>query len=131
MPAALAKPGLDVGLVTTDVEASLRFYRDLLGFVPLMTLPVEEGELHLLIAGEVMVKLMHVPGAPAGPGGGIGDATGIRYLTFWVTNLHELLAELEAAGVTVVRPPFEVAGTTALLVADPDGNVVEFLHQPT
>lgn len=130
MPAALAKPGLDLGIVTADIEASLHFYRDLLGFVPLMSLPVEEGELHLLIAGEVMVKLMDVPGAPAGPKGGIGDATGLRYLTFWVTNLDELLAELEEAGVAVVRRPFEVAGTTAVLVADPDGNVVEFLHQP-
>ena len=86
--------------------------------------------LHLLIAGEVMVKLMDVPGAPAGPTGGIAAATGLRYLTFWVTNLHELLAELEDAGVEVLRKPFEVAGTTAVLVADPDGNVVEFLHQP-
>ena len=28
------------------------------------------------------------------------------------------------AGVPVVRPPFEVAGTTGVLVADPDGNIV-------
>ncbi len=130
MPAELAKPTLDVGIVTTDIDASLHFYRDLLGFTPLMTLPTPDGDLHLLIAGEVMVKLMDVPGASAGPTGDIGAASGLRYLTFWVTNLHELLEELTAAGVQVVRPPFEVAGTTAALVADPGGTVVEFLHQP-
>ena len=131
MPADLAKPAFDLGIVTADVEAALHFYRDLLGFVPLGTMSTEMGELHLLIAGEVMVKLVDVADAPVGPKGDIPDATGLRYLTFWVTNLDELLAELIAAGVTVVRPPFEVAGTTAVLVADPDGNVVEFLLQPS
>lgn len=131
MPAALAKPGLDLGIVTADIDAALHFYRDLLGFVPLMVLPVESGDLHLLIAGEVLVKLADVPGAPAGPKGDIPEATGLRYFTFWVTNLDELIAELEAAGVAFVRPPFEIAGTRGVLVHDPDGNVVEFLHQPT
>jgi catechol 2,3-dioxygenase-like lactoylglutathione lyase family enzyme len=130
MPAELAKTTLDVGIVTTDVDASLHFYRDLLGFTPLMTLPTPDGELHLLIAGEVMVKLMAVPDAPAGPAGDVAAATGLRYLTFWVANLPELLEELTAAGVTVVREPFEVAGTTAAMVADPGGTIVEFLHQP-
>jgi len=130
MPADLAKTAADIGIVTADIDASLHFYRDLLGFVPLMVLPVESGDLHLLIAGEILVKLADVPGAPAGPKGDIPEATGLRYFTFWVTNLHQLLAELEADGVAVVRAPFEVlAGTTALLVADPDGNVVEFLEQ--
>lgn len=130
MPAQLTKPGLDLGIVTADVEPLLHFYRDLLGFEPLMTLPVEDGELHLLIAGEFMVKLMHIPDAPAGPRGELGSATGLRYFTFWVANLDELLDELRAAGTTVAREPFKVAGTTAAIVADPDGNLVEFLAQP-
>ena len=130
MPAALAKPAFDLGIVTADIEASLRFYRDLLGFTPLMTLTTDTGELHLLIAGEMLVKLVDVPDAAAGPKGDIPEATGLRYVTFWVTNFTELVAELAAADVPTVRGPFEVAGTTAILVADPDGNVVEFLSQP-
>ncbi len=129
MPAALTKPAFDLGIVTADIEASLRFYRDLLGLVPLMTFPTAGGDLHLLIAGEMMIKLLDSPGSPAGPKGDIPEATGFRYLTFWISNLEELLGELTDAGVEVLRPPFDVApGTTGLLVLDPDGNVVEFLQ---
>jgi catechol 2,3-dioxygenase-like lactoylglutathione lyase family enzyme len=132
MPAALAKPAFDLGIVTADIDASLRFYRDLLGFVPLMTMPTAGGDLHLLIAGEMLIKLLDAPGAPAGAKGDIPDATGFRYLTFWITNLDELLGELTAAGVEVLREPFVVVtNTTAVLVYDPDGNVVEFLEVAT
>jgi glyoxylase I family protein len=130
MPAALAKPAFDLGIVTADIDASLHFYRDLLGFERLMVLPVESGDLHLLIAGEMLIKLADVADAPAGAKGPIPAATGLRYVTFWVTNLDDLLAELTVAGVEVLQPPFEVIpGTTALLVFDPDGNVVELLEQ--
>lgn len=132
MPAALAKPAFDLGIVTADIEASLHFYRDLLGFQSLMVLPVESGDLHLLIAGEMLIKLADVPGAAPGAKGPIPEATGLRYVTFWVTNLDDLLSELTAAGIEVLQPPFEVVpGTRALLVFDPDGNVVEFLEQGT
>lgn len=130
MPASLAHAGVDIGIVTSDIDSALHFYRDLLGFRPLMVLPTEFGDLHLLIAGEILVKLADVPDANAGPKGEIPEATGVRYLTFWVSNLDELLAELEAAEVTVLREPFEVVpGAMAFLVHDPDGNVVEFLEQ--
>ncbi len=130
MPADLTKPAFDLGVVTTDIEASLRFYRDLLGFVPLMVLPLDDGDLHLLIAGEMLIKLKDSPSAVASPKGEIADATGFRYVTFWVANMAELLDGLRAAGVTIMREPFEVLpNTMAVLVADPDGNVVEFLEQ--
>lgn len=129
MPAQLAKPAFDLGIVTADLEASLHFYRDLMGFEPLMVLPTAGGDLHLLIAGEMLIKLLDSPGTPAGPKGDIAEATGLRYVTFWITNLAELHEELLAAGVEVLRPPFEVVtNTTALLVHDPDGNVVEVLE---
>jgi len=129
MPAELAKPAFDLGIVTDDIDASVGFYRDLLGFQPLSVLARETGDIHLLIAGEMLVKLVDAPTAAPGPKGAITDATGLRYVTFWVTNLSDLHTELTTAGVRVLREPFEVApGTTAMLVFDPDGNVVEILE---
>lgn len=131
MPATLTKPAFDLGIVTTDIEESLRFYRDLLGFVPLMVLPLDDGDLHLLIAGEMLIKLKDSSSAARGPKGEIADATGLRYVTFWVSGMNDLLDELRAAGVNVMREPFEVLpNTMAALVTDPDGNVVEFLESP-
>ena len=59
------------------------------------------------------------------PGGMLG-ATGIRYLTFWVADMDELLQRAAAAGRrvpiarTTVRPGVDIA-----MVEDPDGNWVE------
>jgi catechol 2,3-dioxygenase-like lactoylglutathione lyase family enzyme len=62
------------------------------------------------------------------PGGGLGSATGLRYLTILVANLNEVMAECEAAGVKVLTPVHEIRpGAIIGIVEDPDGNVVEFL----
>ena len=130
MAAQLSKAHVDVGIVTPRIEEALAFYRDLLGFVPVLVLPRPMGDIHVLAAGAALVKLVDVPGAPEGTKGEIDAAGGFRYLTIWVDNLDEVLADCRAAGVHVLAEPHEVApGTLALLVHDPDGNVVEVLGE--
>lgn len=130
MAAQLAKARVDIGIVTGRIGASLAFYRDLLGFEPVLVVPRETGDIHVLMAGETLLKIWDVPVAAPGTPGAIGAVTGLRYLSIWVTNQDELLTDLEAAGVDVLGEPHEVAaGTVAALVADPDGNVVEVLQE--
>jgi hypothetical protein len=43
MPAQLAKPGFDLGIVTAQIDDSLRFYRDLVGLEPI-TQPLHSAD---------------------------------------------------------------------------------------
>jgi catechol-2,3-dioxygenase len=132
MPADLAKPAFDLGIVTTQIDSALGFYRDIVGLVPVMMLARETGDIHLLAAGERLLKLVDAPDAPSHASGAITDASGLRYVSFWITNLDEVHDELVAASIDILKPPFEVAPSTrAMLVHDPDGNVVEFLEEAT
>ena len=54
----------------------------------------------------------------------------MRYFTFSIEGIDDLVASRAAAGVTVVRPVTEWApGVKIAVVEDPEGNYVEFLER--
>src|SRR5262245_43858281 len=126
MTVELSKRAVDVGIVVRDSTTALRFYRDTLGLEHVADIPVPgvvaPGTMHRLMCGDTIVKLLRLddgPG-PRNPPGGIAAASGFRYLTIPVTNLEELVADVEAAGYRVTLPPTEVrAGVTIAFVEDP------------
>ncbi len=133
MGVQLAKSAIDLGIVITDSERSLAFYRDLLGFEHVADTPMPiagGGTMHRLLCGDTLVKLVKLTNTPTTNGtGGIPGATGYRYFTMIVSNLAEIMGECEAAGVKVAVPITEVrAGVTIGMVEDPDGNWVEFVE---
>ncbi len=125
---------IDLGIVITDSEASLAFYRDLLGMEHEadVAMPIGGGgTMHRLRCGDTLVKLVKYDEVPQHrpETGGIPGATGYRYFTIHMQNLEAVLAEVVAAGVTVSVPVTEVRpGVTIAMVEDPDGNIVEFLQ---
>lgn len=129
----LTSAGVDIGIVVRDGQAALAFYRDLLGMTHEGDNPVPfGGQMHRLLAGESMVKIVVPDPTPplTAADGGIPGATGIRYFTLSVSNLDEILAACEAASVHVVRPATVMgAGVRIAVVADPEGNLVEFLER--
>ena len=132
MALALTKDSIDLGIVVTDPEASLKFYRDTLGFVEAGTMDMPgDAKMYRLMCGTSMIKLVH-PGKALeakAARGGIQGAYGYRYWTISVSNIEEITAAVGAAGykvavpVTALRP-----GVTISIVVDPDGNWVEFLQ---
>ncbi len=134
MGVQLAKPSIDLGIVITDSEKALAFYRDLLGFEHVADTPMPiggGGTMHRLMCGDSMIKLVKLnTDPPTGPHGGIVGATGIRYFTMQVTNLGEMLAACAAAGITITVPESEIRpGVSIGMIEDPDGNWVEFVQQ--
>ncbi|WP_235736423.1 VOC family protein [Nocardioides alcanivorans] len=127
----LASPGLDVGIVVTDVERSLEFYRDLL-CLPVrgdMQVPAV-GRLVLLDLGVSTLKLVQrdctVEHLPV-PGGVRARAAGMRYVTFSVADIADVVERCRSAGHRVGMEPTRMA--PALLVAaveDPDRTWIEF-----
>ena len=55
---APAKDGLDVGILASDIKASLRFYKDLLGLKFVEERPVSNGTMHRLRFGDSDFKLI-------------------------------------------------------------------------
>ncbi len=129
----LAKDSIDLGIVVTDAERSLAFYRDLLGFEVIDVLPMPgHTTMHRLSCGTSVVKLLEL-GPKATPvaaaPGGINGAFGYRYFTMTITNLEEIVAACIAGGHTIAVPVTALRpGISIAIVEDPDGNWVEFVQ---
>ena len=132
MTLSLTQDAIDLGIVITDSERSLAFYRDLLGFrherdIPM---PVGSGTMHRLYCGSSLIKLVKFDTNPdrEAATGGINAATGYRYFTIHCDNVGEMAEQAEAAGVTVAMAPTEIRpGVTIAMLEDPDGNWVELV----
>ena len=132
MGVALSKDSIDLGIIVTDADTALAFYRDTLGFTSAGEMPMPGGgTMYRLMCGTSMIKVIkpgREPKAAAAPGG-IPGAYGYRYWTISVTNLAEITAACEAGGYKVAVPVTELRpGITISIVEDPDGNWVEFLQ---
>jgi catechol 2,3-dioxygenase-like lactoylglutathione lyase family enzyme len=126
----LLTPSIELGLVTTNLDAMVEFYEGFLGLEMQGVIEFEDGSQRRYALGSSVLKLVTYtnppPLAPT-PGGGHAQA-GLRYFTIGVQNLREVAAAVTAAGYDVVEPPTEfvpVPGMGWMFIADPDGNSVE------
>jgi catechol 2,3-dioxygenase-like lactoylglutathione lyase family enzyme len=134
MGVEVAKDAIDLGIVTTNGDAMLTFYRDVLGFKHEGDISMEHvgiKVMHRLWFGNSLIKIVvpvKDPQAPPAPNG-IPGGTGYRYWTMTIKNMDEVLDAVKAAGHKIVRPRTEVRpGVVIGMVEDPDGNWVEFIQ---
>ena len=127
-----ASRAIDLGIVTANADAMVGFYRDLLGFEEEPSTPFPMGgTMYRLWCGDSLIKIVAPDNPPStqAPSGAIADATGYRYWTIRVNNVEEVMAKCGAAGVQIVVPMREARpGVTIAIVADPDGNLLEFVR---
>jgi predicted enzyme related to lactoylglutathione lyase len=131
--AHLVKPTIDIGIVTTNQEAMVDFYGNVVGFPALSDVPMDGFLVKRFQVGDCVLKIVAFDAQPAGTqvAGMLGDATGLRYWTVSVSNLDEILTAVQDAGQKIVEGPTEVRpGVWIVLVTDPDGNLVEFVNRP-
>jgi len=134
MKIELGQPAIDLGIVITDSDAALAFYRDLLGMEHEGDIPMPiggGGTMHRLRLGQTLVKLVKFDSVPeARPaGGGIPGGTGYRYFTIHADNIADVMDACAEAGVPIVIPTSEIRpGVTIGMIEDPDGNIVEFVR---
>ncbi len=112
-------------LFVSDLERSIRFYRDALG-LPFRFANESYAEFATEGAKFALYARSHLPeliGREAPPGPAPWPQGEIAFLCDDVDAEHERLA---ADGVTILSPPTDRPwGERTLHVADPDGNVVE------
>ena len=151
-PSGFTRTTIDLGMVVTNIEKSVAFYTDVIGFTELpgfdvpATLATDAGltdgkplSIRVLVLGEgpeaTKLKLMSVAGTSPRTGDTdfIHSHTGFRYLTIMVADTDAALARLAKHGVKPLAkspaPLPESLGPGVFLtcVRDPDGNIVELL----
>jgi catechol 2,3-dioxygenase-like lactoylglutathione lyase family enzyme len=126
----LAKDSLDLGILVSDIEASLHFYRELLGLKFIEKIPVWFGTMYRLRFGNSDFKLVDPTVRPPKGPVGLEGQLGFRYVTFVIKNLSNLCRELQSKGIEFEVPEKEIRpGSRIAMVRDPDGNIVEFVER--
>lgn len=125
-----AKDSLDIGVIVSNIEASLSFYRDTLGLEFVEKIPLWFGTMYRLRFGTSDFKLIQANSTPSKGPAGIDSQLGFRYVTFPVKNISEICERLEAKGIRYYFSPKEIRpGVKIAMVLDPDENVVEFVER--
>ena len=151
-PVTFPRTTIDLGTVVSDLDKSVRFYTEGIGFRELKGFDVS-GDLaaaagltdskplsiRVLVLGEgpeaTKLKLMQVAGTSPRTGDTdfIHSHTGFRYLTIMVADTNAAVERLAKLGVkplakTPLALPESLAPGMALTcVRDPDGNIVELV----
>ena len=119
---------INVRYMVDDVEKSIAFYTELLGFETLTDASpafadVKRGNLRLLLSGPQSSAGRPMPdGETPGPGGW-------NRIHFIVDDIDTEVGRLRDAGATFRNEVVEGPGGKQILLLDPSGNVVE-LFQP-
>lgn len=130
---------------TADLERSVRFYRDLLGFEQIFASGWERGaetadkitglrdssaKLVMLKAGNACIELFEYssPQPRAGDPNRPACDHGITHLCLDVSDIQAEYERLQAAGMLFHCPPQNMGGVSATYGRDPDGNIVELLE---
>ncbi len=127
------------GISVADLEASIAWYRDMLGFglMRVVDIPDAEdaGRVALVRNGEFILELFCLPAAAPLPEERKHPATdllthGVKHVAYAVPDLAALMAELKAKGVDVVWDIVVHDGSPCAFVRDNTGNLVEFVERP-
>ena len=133
------KPIVDIAIVCSDFEASLHFYRDLLGFEVVLDLdtPAETATGAALAprqfrqvrlrAGDTLIKLMEIESPPEERSDDF--QAGVRWLTFVIDDVPGTKTALAAKGVEFFSEPVSAPDAKYIVCAKaPDGLLLEFVQ---
>ncbi len=137
-----------LGLCVADLERSLRFYCDGLGFEMAEGYDLDEKMLvgidralevsspvrlrsQMIKNGDLKIELLHFaePVAAGTPSASRGQI-GFTHLSFFVADVDEVAAQLATLGGTVLANTRAQLGYEVVFIADPDGARVELMAPP-
>ncbi len=147
-----ASQTIDLGMVVSDLEKSVRFYKEVIGFTEVSGFKVPsqfavdtgladklELDVHVLVLGTgenaTKLKLMQFKSAPGARVDNtfIHSSYGYRYLTIPVKNLNVAVEHAAKSGgkpiakCPVPLPEGFAAGLALANYRDPDGNLIELV----
>jgi methylmalonyl-CoA/ethylmalonyl-CoA epimerase len=126
------------GISVGDLDASIAWYRDMLGFelVRVVDIPDAEhaGKVALIRRDDFIVELFCVSGAAPLPAERRHPVTdictlGVKHIAYAVPDIEALMRELKAKGVDVAWDTMVHDGLRCAFVRDNTGNLVEFVER--
>ena len=118
-----------VALKVNNLERSLAFWRDTIGFPEMMRINHADGSLMLVYLRMTDTQYLELfPGGQGelSPG---PDITSVHHFCLEVDDLKATAADLEARGVTLtIKPQLGLDNNWQCWIEDPDGNRVEFMQ---
>jgi predicted enzyme related to lactoylglutathione lyase len=123
---------LQVGMVVRDLDAVTPFYRDGLGLEHIRDAVLPHGTQRRFLCGGGIFKLLQPkePPTASNPPGHKDTATGLRWFSYNVTAIEEVVERCVAHGGRVVQPLADWSGTKVVLVEDPEGGCWIELIEP-
>lgn len=124
------------GLVVKDIQASITWYQDNLGFRLEHQLDVPDTGLkiaHIITENGVRLELFEQAGSVIGPDDrkdvwGSLNTQGAKHVGISVDDVETAAKELEQKGIEIVHPPaiVEFAQVKNFFIRDNSGNIIEF-----
>ena len=135
----LSHPTVDIAITCSDFAASLDFYHNKLGFEIVLDLeipgalaqdiglaPTDFRQVRLK-AGNTLIKLMDIEDPPPTPTDDF--SAGVRWLTFFVADIHKTVENLKQNGVKFLSEPISAPDAAGVVCAkDPDGILIELVQ---
>ena len=124
------------GISVADLEASIAWYCEMLGFSVdrIVDVPGDAGRVALIRHGDFILELFAIPGAAPLPDERRHPSTdlrthGIKHVAYAVGDIRALMDELKTKGVDVVWDVVMHDHTLCAFVRDNSGNLVEFVER--
>ena len=130
-----------VCIAVSDAEASLLFYRDLLGLDVFFDVELEGSPMEV-VTGEAGARGRMIGGMLGGTVVELlefkhrrfaeksDNMLGYTNISLSVSDIDATVAAIEAAGITPEQQPVDIGGVRMFFVRDPDGTLIEFVSYP-
>jgi len=138
------KPGLDiafhhVGISVADLDASIAWYREMLGFEEVLRMKEDAAnkmEIGHIRRGNCYIELFEVEGAQPLPEYRRDPSAdlrvhGLKHFGLEVASVHAAVEALRAKGVDVAMGPVDTPGVCFVFIRDNSGNTLELIEYKT
>lgn len=118
-----------VAIKVTDLDRSLDYYVNKLGFPEMMRLHKDDGSTWLVYLRITDQQFLEVfPGAENDRAPG-WDANGMNHMCLTVDDIDKVLAQIDKAGIKLLLPlKTAIDGNRQAWLEDPDGNRIELME---